>query len=374
MDNLLSLLETVLFRVEGEDITPLNTPAHVLWSDLVSPEKWQQDLFGVDSPAALSELLRSGDSPSIELTGKSQRWRLKWEFCELPENPSTFMVQGMSWLPVVNLLDKLSKESLIYREMVINLVPSFLIEQVLRKKVLQPKAYPNCTIGFADVVSFSRIASELDPVTLIRKLDLYFSMFDQVAKSFGLEKIKTIGDAYMVVSGIPHRRLAHAVDGCLAALHMLEAVARHRSKRRSPRGPSSLDVDNWSFRMGMHSGPCISGVLGSAKYLFDIWGDSVNIAARMEGVSQPGRLAVSGTTYELIKDRFDCIALGQKTVKNIGDVEVYLVNRLRPEYSGDDHGLRPNAAFLSRYKEEFFPGIESPQEHLSPYYRALLKA
>lgn len=377
MEKLISLIESILFRLTPDlAILPLSRGSQTLWEKLPVAMRTAQELFGVadyqalqtSDPATLSSRI-------VELRSQNEfLGRFKWEFSIQPDS---VLVAGMNWRPMEELVEQISKETLLYREVIVNLLPPFVVEQVRQHKALAPKAYRECTIAFLDVVSFSKIAFQLDPVSLIRKLDEYFSRFDRIVSSFALAKIKTIGDAYMLVSGIPQRRPSHAVDACLAGLHLLASVKEPRRVSRQMRvitsKSSEIDIDEWQFRLGIHSGPCITGVLGSAKYLFDVWGDSVNIAARMEGVGEPGRPTVSGSTYELIKDYFVCTPFGKRAVKNVGEVDVYRVDRLQPEYAADAAGLQPSKAYLQRYLQDFGRGQPRPPiEWTPPIYHPLL--
>lgn len=373
MEKLLPLIGPVLFQITSQgDILSLTQGARVLLEKVPDGSKTIPNLFGVADYSELRTNHSLSESPSVEVRGSGgSLGKFKWEYSLQSDS---VLASGINWRPVEELVDALSKEVLLFREVIVNLLPSFVVDQVRQHKTLQPKAYRECTIAFLDVVSFSRIAFHLDPVSLIKKLDEYYSRFDHIVTSFSLAKIKTIGDAYMLVGGIPQRSPAHAVDACLAGLHLIASTREPRRRSRQLRtiGPngSDVDIDDWQFRMGLHSGPCITGVLGSAKYLFDVWGDSVNIAARMEGASEPGRVTVSGATYELIKGYFSCTSLGRRTVKNAGEVDVYRVDRLRPELSADALGFFPNSTYLQKYIQDFGRNqTRAPAEWMPPFYQ-----
>jgi hypothetical protein len=123
--------------------------------------------------------------------------------------------------------------------------------------------------------------------------------------------------------------------------------------KKPERKIDGIDLNNWSVRIGMHSGPCISGVVGYKKYVFDIWGDSVNIAARMEKAGVPGMINISESTYKKVKDFFDCSFRGNQEIKNIGSVKMYFLNRIKPEFSYNGSGFCPNSEFNRHYFERF---------------------
>jgi class 3 adenylate cyclase len=235
-----------------------------------------------------------------------------------------------------------------YRDTLLNILPGYIVDELIKKRSVQPKVYRHSTILFTDVVRFSRLSVHLDPVTLIRKLNTYVTLHDRIMEEFGIEKIKTIGDSYMGVSGIPDKKPSHAVDCCLAALNLLHVLEDTRKEPKEVK-KEKLDLNNWAFRIGVHTGPCISGVIGYKKYTFDIWGDSVNVAARMEAEGAPGKINISEDTYKEVKDLFDCTYRGIQEVEKIGPVEMYFLNRIRVPLAEDKDGFFPNREFNRRY-------------------------
>ena len=252
-----------------------------------------------------------------------------------------------------------------YKETLLNILPAYIVDELVQKKSVHPKVYRHSTILFTDVVRFSRLAFHLDPVTLIRKLNSYVALHDRIMDEFGIEKIKTIGDSYMCVSGIPDKKKSHAVDCCLAALNLLNVLDEMKQDSKEVEG---LDLNNWSFRVGIHTGPCISGVIGYKKYTFDIWGDSVNIASRMEAAGEPGRINISKTTYEEVKPLFDCTYRGTQEVEKIGLVNMYFLNRIRAPLSEDKGGFFPNREFNKQYCQRFKVTKTSPLLTSLPHF------
>ena len=165
--------------------------------------------------------------------------------------------------------------------------------------------HEDVTILFTDFKSFTLSTEELAADDLVRRLNDYFTAFDEVTSSYGLEKLKTIGDSYMCVCGLPTHVSSHAVDALLAAFDMLHEV----KKRQCGGGPP------WSIRIGLHTGPVISGVVGIRKFAFDVWGESVNFASRMESSGTPDRINISASTYMKVKDFFWCESRGKVLTK-----------------------------------------------------------
>jgi class 3 adenylate cyclase len=254
-----------------------------------------------------------------------------------------------------------------YKETLLNILPAYIADELVKKKAVHPKVYRHTTILFTDVVRFSRLAHHLDPVTLIRRLNTYVSLHDRIMEEFGIEKIKTIGDSYMCVSGIPNKKGSHAVDTCLAALNLLNLLEEMRQDVEKVEN-EQLDLNNWSFRIGIHTGPCISGVIGYKKYTFDIWGDSVNIAARMEAAGEPGKINISKDTYKQVKHLFDCTYRGTQEVEKIGPVDMYFLNRIRAPLSEDKKGFFPNQEFNKQYCRSFKVTENSPLLAAFPHF------
>lgn len=225
--------------------------------------------------------------------------------------------------------------------LLLNILPASIAEELKSKGSASAHSHPRCTVLFSDFTGFTTFSSRMDSDTLVSELDHYFRLFDRVSDRFGVEKIKTIGDAYMCASGVPANKTSHALDGVLMALGMLEAVEQSNAERRAK------GRQEWPIRIGLHSGPVVSGVVGEKKFAYDIWGDTVNLASRMESNSEPGRLNISGTTYADVMDYVDVLPRGPVKVKGKGELNMYYVLRLKPQWSADELGLVPNDALLS---------------------------
>jgi guanylate cyclase len=175
--------------------------------------------------------------------------------------------------------------------------------------------YTEASILFADMVGFTPLSAKLAPVEVVELLNEAFSYFDSLLDKYNVEKIRTIGDSYMVASGVPRRRADHAQSLVYMALEMREFIATHAFR----------NDQRVSFRIGINSGPVIGGVIGTRKFVYDVWGDPVNVASRMESHGMGGMIQITQATYELIKDDFVCESRGTVNVKGKGEMEVFLV-------------------------------------------------
>jgi class 3 adenylate cyclase len=204
-------------------------------------------------------------------------------------------------------------------DLLLNILPKETAEELKNFGKTTARLYKSVTVLFTDIKSFSKIAGTLSPEELVSELDHVFINFDKICSDHNLEKIKTIGDGYMAVAGLPENNNATTNDVILATIKM-QQFARHLADERKQQGRQYFEI-----RFGIHTGPVIAGVVGQKKFQFDIWGDTVNIAARMEQCSIAGKINISKTTYEIVKDNFKCIPRGKIVAKNIGEVEMYFV-------------------------------------------------
>jgi len=212
--------------------------------------------------------------------------------------------------------------------------------------------YDKVTVLFADIQGFTKIVEHLNPETLIDELDRFFIHFDEVADKYKIEKIKTIGDAYMCAGGLPEKNGTNPIEVVLAAIEM----QRFMKKTNASSGKEGKDF--WELRIGIHTGPVISGVIGRKKLSFDIWGDTVNIASRMESSGVAGKINVSGITYNLIKDFFVCEYRGKMPIKYKGETDMYFVKSIVPELSIDGKGESPNENFFTKLQWIRYNDIE----------------
>jgi PAS domain S-box-containing protein len=224
-------------------------------------------------------------------------------------------------------------------QLLLNILPAETAEELKTKGKATPRLYRSVSVMFADIVDFTKWAENLTPEELVEVLQGIFSEFDEVVGQFYLEKIKTIGDAFLCAGGLPMRNKSHPFDTVLTGLK-LQRIIRQISQDREAKG-----LRGWQLRVGIHTGPVVAGVVGKNKIAYDIWGDSVNIAKRIESACVPGMVNVSASTYEIIKDFFECEYRGKILAKHKGHIDMYFVYRLKPEFSEEGKGIVPNNYF-----------------------------
>ncbi len=223
--------------------------------------------------------------------------------------------------------------------LLLNLFPYEIAEQLKVKGTATPKHYRIVSVMFTDFVGFSEL-TEITPVhELIKELNIYFESFDEIIKRHFIEKIKTIGDSYMCAGGIPLRNRSNPIDTVLAAMEIQNFVNSLNTQK------SKSGIPLWRIRIGIHTGEVIAGVIGKQKMAYDIWGKTVNTASQMESNGETGKINISESTYNQIKEFFDCTYRGKISVKHQSPVDMYFVEGLKPKYSADQNGFKPNNAF-----------------------------
>ena len=243
--------------------------------------------------------------------------------------------------------EELKKEKERSDELLLNILPDTIAQEIKNTGKVEPRFYSSASIMFSDFSGFTKLSEQMEPKSLIDLLNQYFSVFDGIVAKHGLEKLKTIGDAYMCVSGLPAETRGHAIRICLASLEIQNYMKRTNEKREKMRMP------RWDMRIGIHSGPVIAGVVGERKFTYDIWGDAVNTAALLEQNGEPGRVNISATTYQQVNEMFDTVERGKITSGKKGDIPMYFLNRLKTEFSGDQEGLQANDIFFQKYERNF---------------------
>ncbi len=228
------------------------------------------------------------------------------------------------------------------------LLPEDTAKEIQMAGKAKRKKYEMVTVLFADIKGFTKIAEHMQSEMLLDELDRMFLKFDELIESKNIEKIKTIGDAYMCAGGIPRKNRTNAVDVVLVAMEMLRFVDQLRTEA----------MNDWQIRIGIHTGPVIAGVVGSKKLTYDIWGDTVNIASRMESSGKEGHINITEATYIYIEDFFECIHRGKIPVKYKGELDMYFVKGIKPEFSIDGKGEIPNEKFKLRYLQLKFRELE----------------
>lgn len=221
--------------------------------------------------------------------------------------------------------DQLFHEKQKSDELLLNILPEEVAQELKTKGNYKARLFDNVSILFTDFVSFTTYSEHMNPTELIEVLHYYFQAFDSIIEKHGLEKIKTIGDAYMAVSGLPHPDEHHAEKAVRAAKEIQTFIIQSRQADAGHSNGTALH-GGFQARIGIHSGPVIAGIVGTKKFVYDIWGDTVNTAARIEQSGVAQKISISGQTYELIKDHFTCEFRGKVTAKNKGELEMYFVH------------------------------------------------
>ncbi|MBO73008.1 MAG: hypothetical protein CMD35_05245 [Flavobacteriales bacterium] len=225
-------------------------------------------------------------------------------------------------------------------EVLLNVLPRETAKELVSTGKSTPKSYNMATVMFADFKNFTKITENLGPKELVAELDDSFARFDDIVGRLNIEKIKTSGDAYMCVGGIPIKNQTNPIDCVLAAFQFQKYMHQKREIREGTGKPQ------WHLRVGLHTGALVAGVVGKKKFLYDVWGDTVNTASRMETSAEEGKINISGTTYEHIKDYFDCEYRGKLPVKNKGAIDMFYVTRIKKGLCADDDGQVPNRKFF----------------------------
>ncbi len=200
--------------------------------------------------------------------------------------------------------------------LLLNILPAEVATELKESGYAQARYYNDVSVIFTDFVGFTRVAETMTPQQLVAELNRCFSEFDRIVSQYGIEKIKTIGDAYMAVAGLPTERQDHAAVAVAAAQDFLRYI---RESQKS-------SVSSFDIRIGIHSGPVVAGIVGQQKFAYDVWGDTVNIASRMESSGVPGAINISGTTYQYISSGVACSYRGKIDAKNKGQMDMYLVD------------------------------------------------
>lgn len=229
------------------------------------------------------------------------------------------------------------RERQVSESLLASILPATIARELRERGAVDPRYYEDVTILFSDFAGFTLATENLAAEDLVWVLNNYFTEFDRITGRYGLEKLKTIGDSYMLAGGLPDRSPSHPVDVVLAAFEMIEAVRRLES----------ADTP-WKVRIGIHTGPVIAGLVGTRKFAFDIWGESVNFASRMESTSSHNEINISARTQSRVKDFFLCESRGRIATKEQKEFEMYFVRGLQPKLlAGAD--ASPPPAFLRRY-------------------------
>ena len=224
-------------------------------------------------------------------------------------------------------------------DLLFNIFPSYVAEELRDRGEVAPQYHDMATVLFADFVDFTLLTEGMEPARLVEQLNRNFSMFDQIAEENRAVTLRTVGDGYLCVAGLPEKNSTHPVDACLMALQLQKYVSDSNVQREK------LRLKPWRQRIGINTGPVIAGVVGTKRFTYDVWGTAVNTAARLETSCEGDRINISSSTYHHVSALFETEPRGQIDVKNLGAIDMYYLNRIRPEYAADTDGTEPGEAF-----------------------------
>jgi adenylate cyclase len=257
--------------------------------------------------------------------------------------------ERMRTAQVETALQEAERQKQVAEGMLRNILPAKIAQELQSAGTVEPMYFEDVTIGFTDFVGFTVATEKLAAEEIVGLLHEYFTAFDRIVSRYGLEKMKTIGDSYMFVSGMPDRRPSHPVDAVLAALEMVETV---RTMARP------IEDIEWQMRVGLHTGPVIAGVVGIHKFAFDVWGDSVNFSSRMESSGAPNRVNLSERTYSRVKDFVRCTPRGRVLTKDGREADMFFAEGVYEKLI--DEGVEGiPAAFARRYRIYFQQAVRA---------------
>jgi len=228
------------------------------------------------------------------------------------------------------------------KDLLYNTLPQPVADNLMAYGKVRPERYDDVTILFTDFIDFTQATENMDPQDLVETLEYYFSYFDEVTEQYGLEKIKTIGDSYMMAGGVPERNTTHALDSVLAAMDIMHYMNQKKEEADSNAW--------WPIRIGINTGPVVAGIIGEKRFAYDVWGNSVNLASRMESHGQPGSVNISENTFQQVREFFDCKAHHEVEVKGVGEITIYTVQGLKKEWRKGGKSFATNAAFDEKYQ------------------------
>ena len=239
-------------------------------------------------------------------------------------------------------------------ELLLNVLPSYVVHELKEQGQVSIKTYENTSVMFIDIVGFSKIAERINPKFLVTKLNNLFSEFDVIIEKYDLEKIKTIGDAYLAVGGLGVDLKTNPIKCVLAALEIQNVM-----QKSSDTLPIEINDENWTVRIGIHTGEVITGVIGTKRIAYDIFGNTVNIAERIEANCEPGKVNISEDTYNFIDMFFNCTDRGEIATKNTGDINMFFVNSLKLSFKEKNNFLINSwfnsiMEFYTKSKFDFF--------------------
>jgi adenylate cyclase len=299
-------------------------------SELFSGMDILQELKNVSSTPNTYKLLITKSSTSAAKLIKGLNGGAV-DFITFPFNPNLVKAK-------VEVYKSLYYKDLRILELLQNIFPTNVLNDFNRYGKFSPKRIERGVVLFTDFVDFSAVSRHLEPIELLRKLEKFFTMFDEVIHRYRLEKIKTIGDAYMALAGVNEDYPEPEIRACLAAIEIQQIVDNEAEVAKA------LGEDYWQIRIGVHTGPLVAGIIGKTKFSFDVWGDTVNVASRAERLSEPGKIAITRSVLSVVEPYFNVEPRGEFNIqKRGGKVELFFLQSIKKEYSRTRFGRLPNS-------------------------------
>ncbi len=277
-------------------------------------------LFNMEKDKKITETGMQYDFDKKEAAAKAEQEKKDIQQRNIRYSISIGLAAAILFLLVVyRQRNKIKKEKDRSEELLLNILPAEVAEELKTKGSAEAQLIDEVTVLFTDFKGFTQLSEKLSPKELVADIHECFSAFDNIMHKHGVEKIKTIGDAYMAAGGLPTANKTHAEDVVNAAIDIQQFMHEHKAKREAE-GKLFFEI-----RIGVHTGPVVAGIVGVKKFAYDIWGDTVNTASRMESSGEAGKINISETTYALVKDQFHCEYRGKIAAKGKGEMEMYFV-------------------------------------------------
>ncbi len=296
--------------------------------DLILLDINMPGMSGLEVCKALKKEESTADIPIIFLTAQTDKattiegFKLGAnDYITKPFDPDELMMRVKTQLKLKHQKNIIEYEKKKSDDLLLNILPEEVAKELKESGVSAPQYFKRATVLFADIVGFTRLTKGMAPDKLIAELNTIFQGMDDIAVKHNLEKIKMIGDGYLAVGGVPIENETNPADAIKAGLEMIQYV--------NSIGADSNGNGPWDLRIGVHTGELIAGVIGKKKFAFDIWGETVNIASRMESGAEPGSVNISNVTHDIVKDDFECDSRGKIPVKNMGDMEMFLAKSVK---------------------------------------------
>lgn len=304
----------VLINVDSDHFTSMEDFKHLL---MHHPNNAHYALIITENARTGSKLMRGFSSGACDFITK-------------PFNP--LLIQAK-----IDVYKSLYYKDQRIAQLLANILPANVLEDLNQFGKFSPKRVDKGVILFTDFVDFSMKSKNIKPIKLVRRLEYFFKAFDEIVDRYALEKIKTIGDAYMAIAGVNEDNRSPVIRASLAALEMRNFIRNEKELAKA------MKKDYWEMRIGIHAGPLVAGIIGSKRYSFDVWGDTVNIAARAQQFSAVDQITVTGEVIEEVKPYFEYRNLGNVAIKKRGGtMDLYELMRLKPESSLYGDGKFPD--------------------------------